>query len=135
MNEVTHIKVESDDTKFLLPEPNESSLPNRFGIITAFSDPNGSKKQALSNWQADRALFSALIEAGHIPFRVVAINDNGAKASPAFGFGAPDTKAVQEIAKRFSQSVFYWVNNGKLQLKDTRSLAFEDLGAFHERVI
>lgn len=127
MNE--EIKVEKFDTKFVMPETR--SFPIRFGIVTAFTE----KGSPLSNWQADRALFGALIEGGYTPFRIVAIHEGGKRASPGYGFGAPDTKSVQEIAKRFSQSVFFWIKDGKLQTKDTRTLVYEDEGALHEFLI
>lgn len=128
MNE--EIKVEKFDSKFILPEA-RASLPKRFGIVTAFAQLGST----LSNWQADRALFSALTEGGYSPFRVIEIFEAGRCAAPGYGFGAPDTKAVQEIAKRFSQRAFYWIKDGKLQTKDTRTLVYDDEGEFHEFVV
>jgi hypothetical protein len=124
MNE--EIKVEKFDTKFLITD-HSMALPERFGIVSAFVN-NGNP---LSNWQADRGLFRALLETCS-PFRVVLISHDGHYAVPAYGFWSPDTKTVARIASRFSRETFFWIKDGHLQIKDTHSLAFDDLGRFDE---
>ena len=125
------IRVEAFASKFLLRDV----CPKRFGIVTAFSKTHEREKQSLANWQADRSLFAAIKDAGFEPFSVIEVLCDGDITMPGYGFAAPDTKAVAEIAKRFNQESFYWVNNGKLQIKDAKSLAFDDLGSFDDFVI
>ena len=124
------IKVVKFDGKFLMPE--SATFPVRFGIVSAFTHTG----TPLSDWQADRALCASIREAGFIPFRVVCLSNNkGDKAWPSYGFAAPDTKSVAAIAAHFSQDAFFWINNDKLQLKDTKSLTFEHLGGFREFLV
>jgi len=120
------------DTVFLL-EGAPSPLPEVFTIVTAWN-PMDRACSAEQNQVSDTRLQQALQTIDSKTFRAIGCSPDFAHREPGWAIQCPFEQAL-ELARRFDQRAFWWIENNRLNLVSCLDPEPEFVAAFSHRVV
>ena len=106
--------------------------PERFAVVTAHN-PDGLLVEPAANDAADEALRAAIEKRGLTHFRVTGGSRDEQHREPGWGFSPATPRLAQELSLSFRQVAFFWVENDRVSLVDSRHGDLTDLGIWQER--
>lgn len=106
--------------------------PEQFAIVTAYN-PDGVSEEPAVNAGADATLRATIETMGLQYFRVTGGSRDGAHQEPGWGFAPATPRSARELSLSFRQLAFFWVENDRVSLVDSRYGDSTDLGIWQER--
>lgn len=106
--------------------------PQKFAVVTAHN-PDGQLVEPAANDAADEELRASIEKLGLKHFRVTGGSRDEKYREPGWGFSSATPQLAKKLSLSFRQLAFFWIENDRLLLVDSRTGESTDQAGWQDR--